>query len=110
MIYVHVTRFWFQFGPCIKHKLLTALDRFGEQPEMDLFDGIRLVKDPAATANEIVPDASSSARSDDENASLDTLVVNKVVNFFKSRSLQFRLFDEESRQMADGKFHLSVRL
>lgn len=92
----------------MKHKLLTALDRINEQPEMDLFDGVRLVKDHAA-ANDVVPDP-SSARSatadtaeDGENTNLDTLVVNKVVNFFKSRSIQFRLLDNESRQMADGK-------
>lgn len=92
----------------MKHKLLTALDRINEQPEMDLFDGVRLVKDPAA-ANDVVQDPSSArsatadAAEDEQNSNLDTMVVNKVVNFFKSRSIQFRLLDNESRQMADGK-------
>lgn len=99
----------------MKHKLLTALDRINEQPEMDLFDGVRLVKDPAA-ADDIIRDP-SSARSatadtaeDEDNTNLDTLVVDKVVNFFKSRSIQFRLLDNESRQMADGKSLVSVCL
>lgn len=94
-----------QFGPCIKHKLLTALDRINEQPEMELFDGVRLVKDPSAVLNDVVPDASAarSAGSDDENANLDTMVVDKVVNFFKTRNLQFKLLDNEPRDMTDGK-------
>jgi hypothetical protein len=73
---------------------------------MELFDGVRLVKDPGAQ-NDVVQDL-SSARSagDDETTSLDTLVIDKVMNFFKSRSLQFKLLDNESRQMADGKFEL----
>ncbi|XP_025193131.1 uncharacterized protein LOC112593084 [Melanaphis sacchari] len=93
-----------QFGPCLKHKILTALDRINEQPEMELFDGVRLVKDPAVALNDVADDI-SSARSagDDETASLDTLVINKIVNFFKSRSLQFKLLDNESREMADGR-------
>jgi len=97
-----------QFGPCIKHKLLTALDRLDEQPEMELFDGLRLVKDPAAAPNDVVPQAPSGARSsaatDDENAGLDTLVADKVVDFFRSRSLQFKLLDGEPKETADGEF------
>lgn len=97
-----------QFGPCIKHKVLTALDRINEQPEIDVFEGVRLVRDPAAAAANEVDDGqrpSSAARStDDESAdSLDTIVVNKVMEFFKSRSIQFRLLDDESREMSDGK-------
>lgn len=94
-----------QFGPCIKHKLLTALDRINEQPEMELFDGVRLVKDPAVVLNDVAHD-SSSARSagDDETSGLDTLVVDRVVNFFKSRSLQFKLLDNEPREMTDGEW------
>lgn len=73
---------------------------------MELFDGVRLVKDPSAQ-NDVVQD-SSSARSagDDETTGLDTLVIDRVVNFFKSRSLQFKLLDNESRQMADGNLEL----
>lgn len=73
---------------------------------MELFEGVRLVKDPGSQ-NDVVQDP-SSARSagDDETTSLDTLVIDKVMNFFKSRSLQFKLLDNESRQMADGKFEL----
>lgn len=82
---------------------MTALDRISEQPEMELFDGVRLVKDPAVALNDVTHDI-SSARStgDDETASLDTLVVDRVVNFFKSRSLQFKLLDNEPREMTDG--------
>jgi len=84
--------------------LLTALDRISEQPEMELFDGVRLVKDPAVALNDVANDVSSArSASDDETASLDTLVVDRVVNFFKSRSLQFKLLDNEPREMADGK-------
>jgi len=71
---------------------------------MELFDGVRLVKDPAAP--EDAPDR-SSARSADGDGGIaggsDPPVVDKVVDFFKSRSIQFRLFDDESRQMTDGK-------
>lgn len=98
-----------QFGPCIKHKLLTALDRISEQPEMELFDGVRLVKDP--TLNDVRSGRSSDSTAansattpEDENAAgLDELVVNRIVDFFKSRSLQFKLLDNEPRLMADGK-------
>lgn len=93
-----------QFGPCIKHKLLTALDRINEQPEVELFDGVRLVKDPAAARNDAVQDPPSARSADaDGNAGLDALVVDKVVNFFKSRSLQFKLLDGEPKEIADGK-------
>lgn len=98
-----------QFGTCIKHKLLTALDRINEQPEMELFDGVRLVKDPATavvTPNDVPRDSSagrSASDAGDDPASLDTLVVDKAINFFKSRSLQFKLLDNEPREMADGK-------
>lgn len=73
---------------------------------MELFDGVRLVKDPNAAQNDVAQgseSARSASGSDDENASLDTLVIDRIVNFFKSRSLQFKLLDNESRQMADGK-------
>jgi len=84
--------------------LLTALDRISEQPEMELFDGVRLVKDPTAALNDVDHDMSSARSSgDDETTSLDTLVVDRVVNFFKSRSLQFKLLDNEPREMADGE-------
>lgn len=102
-----------QFGTCIKHKLLTALDRINEQPEMELFDGVRLVKDPASatatsttTPNDVPRDSSagrSASDAGDDPASLDALVVDKAINFFKSRSLQFKLLDNEPREMADGK-------
>ncbi|XP_026812420.1 uncharacterized protein LOC113553334 [Rhopalosiphum maidis] len=93
-----------QFGPCLKHKLLTALDRISEQPEMELFDGVRLVKDPAVALNDVANDMSSArSASDDETTGLDTLVIDRVMNFFKSRSLQFKLLDNESREMGDGR-------
>lgn len=95
-----------QFGTCIKHKLLTALDRINEQPEMELFDGVRLVKDPATataagTPNDVPRDSSagrSASDAGDDPASLDSLVVDKAINFFKSRSLQFKLLDNEPRE------------
>lgn len=98
-----------QFGPCIKHKLLTALDRISEQPEMELFYGVRLVKDPvqedARSARSSDPTALNSATAPEKEsaASLDELVVNRIVDFFKSRSLQFKLLDNEPRLMTDGK-------
>lgn len=99
-----------QFGPCIKHKVLTALDRINEQPEMEIYDGVRLVKDPALAQNDVVQDHSSSrsATPDEENASLETLVMDRIVKFFKSRSLQFRFLDKEGKQMADGNWILII--
>jgi len=70
---------------------------------MELFDGVRLVKDPAAAALNDVDPSTARSGDNDETVGLDTLVVNKVAEFFKSRSLQFRLLDNESRQMIDGK-------
>lgn len=85
---------------------MTALDRISEQPEMELFDGVRLVKDPAVALNDVANDMSSArSASDDETTSLDTLVIDRVMKFFKSRSLQFKLLDNESREMGDGKFN-----
>ncbi|VVC33501.1 Protein of unknown function DUF1676 [Cinara cedri] len=98
-----------QFGPCIKHKLLTALDRISEQPEMELFDGVRLVKDQAqndarsARSSDSTASNSATAPEDENAAGLDELVVNRIVDFFKSRSLQFKLLDNEPRLMTDGR-------
>jgi len=97
-----------QFGPCIKHKLLAALDRIGEQPDLELFDGVHLVRDPTAmaAANDVARDQSDgrSAGTNDENATLDTAVIDKVVDFFRARSLQFRLLDDKPGHVqADGR-------
>lgn len=111
-----------QFGPCIKHKLLTALDRISEQPVMELFDGVRLVRDPGHSDGRSArsSDSTGATAPEDETAAaaaagLDELVVNRIVDFFKSRSLQFKLLDNEPRLMADGKYlyftrHFPTRL
>ncbi|XP_050437154.1 uncharacterized protein LOC126843585 [Adelges cooleyi] len=88
-----------QFVPCLKHKLLTAIDRVGEQQQMEIFDGVMLVKDPNAV---IVPAAEDGARSADDSK-LDAAIVEKVVNFFKTRNVQFKLLDEQPRLMGDGR-------
>lgn len=88
-----------------------ALDRISEQPEMELFDGVRLVRDTAhddGRSARSSDSAGAASAPEDQSASaatagLDELVVNRIVDFFKSRSLQFKLLDNEPRLVADGK-------
>lgn len=80
--------------PCLKLKFITAIDRLSRKVDLPIVEGIVLVKDEKAEnfdeENEVVE--SSLPRSlDEKNSRLDEILMEKVINFISSRSLQFKL-------------------
>lgn len=84
-----------ELGPCLKIKFITAVDRLARKIELPISDGISLVKDEKADGgnemdNEVL-EATLPRSFDEKNDRLDEIIVDKVLNFFSGRSLQFKL-------------------
>ncbi|KAK4875559.1 hypothetical protein RN001_011981 [Aquatica leii] len=83
-------------SPCLKLKLVSAMDRaLRSYSEVSLIDGVKFVKDvnaPAESApkTEAELEASLPRGLDRENA-LNSLIVEKITNFFDTHSLQIKL-------------------
>lgn len=81
-------------SPCLKLKLVTAMDRaFRAYTEVPLMDGVTFVKDPKAPAEENLKteaelDASLPRALSDREDALNSMISEKLVNFFDTHSLQ----------------------
>lgn len=72
---------------CLKHKLAKTLTRLARSDELDVLNGVTIKKDKDAKVkevDEVVP------RSLDES-SLDNLILDKVIGFMQSHTIQVRL-------------------
>ncbi|KAK9501632.1 hypothetical protein O3M35_012323 [Rhynocoris fuscipes] len=80
---------------CLKLKLLTAMERASRSRDLEVIDGIHLIRDNSAkdemplTENEI--EANLPRSLDDKEKALDTMIVDKAQNFIETRSVQIKL-------------------
>lgn len=99
------------FVPCLKKKAITFLDRISNVDSISLGDGMRVVRGqdaplgPSLTENEL--EASLPRGIDDRDATLTTLLIERVARFFSRRSLQVdfpRISSEElGRGLEEGR-------
>lgn len=74
---------------CLKLKLARALNRITKSEELSLLSGVTLVKEKDAKIDNEVEEA--IPRGLDES-SLDNLILDKIVGFFQSHSVQVNIF------------------
>ncbi|RLU18748.1 hypothetical protein DMN91_009105 [Ooceraea biroi] len=93
-----------ELSPCLKLKLLTAIDRVSRNAQLNVADGITLVQDESTT-NESEPERSLQeieanlprALKDKEDA-LNSMIFDKIVKFFQSHTLKLKLPNVEELQ------------
>ncbi|XP_066146302.1 uncharacterized protein Osi8 [Euwallacea fornicatus] len=106
--------------PCLKLKLLAAMDRATRSYNLNLIDGITFVKDPNAPAEQEGPkteaeiEASLPRSLNEKDGALTGLLLGKAASFLGSHTLQIKLpsasdiarsfgEDEEGRGKKGGK-------
>ncbi|RZB41620.1 osiris-like protein [Asbolus verrucosus] len=104
-------------APCLKLKLISAIDRVARNyAELSIFDGIAFVKDPKASVNEIKTEEEIEATLpralNERDTALNTIITDKITNFFDTHTLQVKLpsaseiqrsFSEEGRKKGGKK-------
>ncbi|XP_011880701.1 PREDICTED: uncharacterized protein LOC105569120 [Vollenhovia emeryi] len=93
-----------EVSPCLKLKLLSAIDRVSRSVQLNLADGVTLVQDESA-ANESEPEkslqeieASLPRALDDKEDALNGMIFDKVAKFFQSHTLKLKLPNVEELQ------------
>jgi hypothetical protein len=86
---------------CLKMKLVTALDRASKsRSDLKVFEGVAFTRDPSAVSDTSVHgkpiseeelEASLPRGLQDKEDLLDGLIMEKILAFFKSHVLQFKL-------------------
>uniref|UniRef100_A0A0A9XFU0 Structural maintenance of chromosomes protein 1 n=1 Tax=Lygus hesperus TaxID=30085 RepID=A0A0A9XFU0_LYGHE len=90
---------------CFKLKIAGALDRATRARDLEIFDGVHLVSDATPeespmTENEL--EASLPRSLDDKEAALDEIIMDKISSFIKTRSIQFKLAEDDASPTARG--------
>lgn len=90
------------FSPCLKKKAITFVDRLSRMEKLTLTDGITLIKSadakPEPVLSEEQLEASLPRALEAKDDALTNIVMDKVSNFFSSRSLDIavpRLIEDE---------------
>lgn len=102
---------------CLKMKLVTALDRASKSlSDLKVFEGVTFARDPSAVSDESVDgnpiseeelEASLPRGLQDKEDLLDGLIVEKILGFFRSHTLQLKLpsAEEFKRSLTEeGKY------
>lgn len=101
-----------QFSPCLKKKVVVALDRAGKSTKhLTLMDGVRFVKDPNVAPAEPVTEKDLDtvlleARSlEDPDSILNQMILDKIIYFFTTHTLELKLFENSAsgRSLGEGK-------
>lgn len=100
-----------EVGTCLKKKIVVALDRAGKSNKrLKLMDGVSFVKDPAA--GDVVPPVSEKEvetelpRSlEDRDYTLNQMIFDKIIYFFRTHTLEFRLFNGDGSSLEEGRIH-----
>ncbi|XP_030768084.1 uncharacterized protein LOC115891681 [Sitophilus oryzae] len=83
--------------PCLKLKLVTALDRVSRSVNVELIDGVTFVKDPQAPETTEQPKTEAEIEANlprslnEKDDALSNLIFQKVGSFLESHSLQVKL-------------------
>jgi hypothetical protein len=104
---------------CLKMKLVTALDRAAKsRSDLKVFEGVTVARDPSAVSDgsidgkpisEAELEASLPRGLQDKEDHLDGLIMEKILGFFRSHILQFKLPSAEELQRSlaeDGNLFL----
>jgi hypothetical protein len=98
---------------CLKMKLVTALDRAAKsRSDLKVFEGVTFARDPSAVSDENINgkpiseaelEASLPRGLQDKEDQLDGLIMEKILGFFRSHILQFKLptAEEFQRSLAE---------
>jgi len=98
---------------CLKMKLVTALDRAAKsRSDLKVFEGVTFARDPSAISDESIDgkpiseaelEASLPRGLQDKEDQLDGLIMEKILGFFRSHILQFKLptAEEFQRSLAE---------
>lgn len=108
-----------ELSTCLKLKLLTAMDRVARSVQVDIADGVTLEKD----INNLTDNNQEAPRSvqeikatlprslDDREDTLNSMIFEKIVNFFQTHTLKLKLTNVEELQRSlteEGKFQKSL--
>lgn len=93
-----------ELSPCLKVRLLSAMDRMYRSSQLNVAEGVTFVRDdpivneeePAKSLQEI--EASLPRALDDKEDALNTMIFDKVVKFFQSHTLKLKLPNVEELQ------------
>lgn len=93
-----------ELSPCLKLKLLTAIDRVSRSAQLNVADGVTLVHDESTT-NESEPEkslqeieASLPRALEDKEDALNGIIFDKIAKFFQSYTLKLKLPSAEELQ------------
>jgi hypothetical protein len=102
---------------CLKMKLVTALDRASKSlSDLKVFEGVTFARDPSAVSDGSVDgkpvseeelEASLPRGLQDKEDLLDGLIMEKILGFFRSHTLQLKLPSAEEFQRSlteEGKY------
>lgn len=108
-----------ELSPCLKLKLLSAIDRVSRSVQLNVADGIILVQDESA-ANESESEkslqeieASLPRALEDKEDALNGMIFDKVAKFFQSHTLKLKLPNVEELQRSfteEGKKTSLIKL
>lgn len=108
-----------ELSPCLKLKLLSAIDRVSRSVQLNVADGVTLVQDESA-ANESEPEkslqeieASLPRALEDKEDALNGMIFDKVAKFFQSHTLKLKLPNVEELQRSlteEGKKTSLIKL
>lgn len=93
-----------ELSPCLKLKLLSAMDRVSRSVQLNLADGVTLVQEEPTT-NESEPEkslqeieASLPRALDDKEDALNGMIFDRIAKFFQSHTLKLKLPNVEEFQ------------
>ncbi|XP_076759318.1 uncharacterized protein LOC143428387 [Xylocopa sonorina] len=93
-----------EMSPCLKVRLLSAIDRVSRSAQLNVADGVTFVQEDAVPNAEEAPkslqeiEASLPRALDDKEDALNTMILDKVVKFFQSHTLKLKLPNVEELQ------------
>lgn len=98
-----------ELSPCLKLKLLSAMDRISRSAQLNVAEGVTLVQD-GPIANESEPEksvqeieASLPRALEDKEDTLNGMIFDRIVKFFQSHTLKLKLpnVDEFQRSFVE---------
>ncbi|XP_032663376.1 uncharacterized protein LOC116840595 [Odontomachus brunneus] len=93
-----------ELSPCLKLKLVSAMDRISRSTQLNLAEGVTLVQDePATNESELEKtpqeiEAGLPRALDDKEDALNGMIFDRIVKFFQSHTLKLKLPNVEELQ------------
>ncbi|XP_076240680.1 uncharacterized protein LOC143183126 [Calliopsis andreniformis] len=91
-------------SPCLKVRLLSAIDRMYRSAQLNVADGVTFIRDGSVSSDDEPPkslqeiEASLPRALDDKEDALNTMIFDKVMKFFQSHTLKLKLPNVEELQ------------